>query len=118
MAESKISRELDKRLATLSPEGKVHAILLFATTGEQGRPGARRTPGQRRNAIHRVRADAEQALPEIDRVLARFGGRRLADHVNALGSLPVEATPAGIRALAASDRVKAILEDQKISLLR
>ena len=118
MAESKISPELDKRLAALSPEGKLQVLLLFATTGDEGRTGARHTPAERRKVIRRLRTEADQALPEIDRVLARFGGRRLANHVNALGSLPVEATPAGIRALAASARVEAILEDQPISLLR
>jgi hypothetical protein len=36
---------------------------------------------------------------------------------NALGSIPVETTARGIAALAASEHVKAILEDQPISLL-
>jgi hypothetical protein len=34
--------------------------------------------------------------------------------VDALGSLPVETTPAGIRALADAEGVKAILENQMV----
>jgi hypothetical protein len=56
-------------------------------------------------------------MMEIDRVLARFGGRGLAERVDALGGLPVETTPAGVRALAATEGVKAILENQTVSLL-
>jgi hypothetical protein len=56
-------------------------------------------------------------LAEIDRPLTHFGGKRLALGVNALGSVPVESTPDGITALASLDSVKAILEDQPISLL-
>jgi hypothetical protein len=55
-------------------------------------------------------------LGEIDGILERFDGKRSAD-VNALGSIPAETTARGIAALAASEHVKAILEDQPISLL-
>ena len=50
----------------------------------------------------------------VDEVLARFGGRRLSDAPDALGSLPVETTCAGIHALAECDGVSAVLEDQPI----
>jgi hypothetical protein len=63
-----------------------------------------------------VRRLARPALLSIDRILHRFRGRRLAQGADALGSISVEATPAGIEALAASEYVRAILEDQPISL--
>ena len=56
-------------------------------------------------------------MPEIDRILGETGGMRLAEHPDALGSLPVETNPDGILALSASDAVKAILEDQPVQLV-
>ena len=52
----------------------------------------------------------------VRRDLERFDGKRLAN-VDALGCIPVEITASGVLALAASEHVKAILEDQPISLL-
>ena len=52
----------------------------------------------------------------MDDILGRFDGQRFADEPDALGSIPVEATVAGIEALASSDWVKAIIEDQPIQL--
>ena len=40
--------------------------------------------------------------------------KRLTDGAGTVGTVPVETTVAGIRALAESDRVQAILEDQKL----
>jgi hypothetical protein len=45
---------------------------------------------------------------------AQSGGERLTDDVDVLGSITVETTAEGIKALAASEHVKAILEDQSI----
>ena len=118
MSHAKISPELDKRLAVLSVDDRIHAIVLLESPRDRDPEGARPTRAQRRTIMQRLRNHGEQVLPEIDSVLARFSGRRLADQVNALGSLPVETTAAGIRALAESDRVKAILEDQPVSLLK
>ena len=67
--------------------------------------------------INAVRQSAETALPDIDEVLRRFDGKRLSNNVSALGSIPVETTPAGIKALATLDQVKTILEDQPVSSL-
>ena len=64
------------------------------------------------------RKSAERALTDIDAILKRHDGRRLARRPNALGSVPVETTAAGIKALASSRWVQAILEDQPISLTR
>jgi hypothetical protein len=45
------------------------------------------------------------------------GAKRLAEHPDALGSLPVETSPDEILALSASDAVKAIHEDQPVQLV-
>jgi hypothetical protein len=113
---SKISREFSARLARLEPRQMVRAIVMLRTENASTPMGKRRSPVERKAAIERIRQTAKTALPAIDLILERFAGRRLADQVNALGSIPVEVTSAGIHALAASEHVKAILEDQSISL--
>ena len=57
-----------------------------------------------------------RCIAGISGVLELHGGRCLADAPDALGAVPVETTVAGIKALAASKHVKAILEDQPVSL--
>ncbi len=73
-----------------------------------------RTRAERQELAQAVRNLTEAVLPEIDLILAQTAGKRLAERPNALGVLPVETTPEGIRALAASSRVKTILEDQAL----
>ena len=113
---SKINREFAAQLDRFSPQQKVHAIVLLRTKDGGTAAPQRRSRGDRQATIEAIRQSAEQALEEIDGILERFDGKRLAD-VNALGSIPVETTARGIAALAASEHVKAILEDQPISLL-
>lgn len=76
----------------------------------------RQSRAERKAAIAAIRKSAEQALVEIDNILSRYEGECLSD-INAIGSIFVETTPAGIMALTISEYVKAILEDQPISLL-
>lgn len=112
----KISREFSARLARLPPRQKVRAIIMLRTEDAGAPMGKRQSPVERKATTERIRQSAETVLPAIDHILDRFGGRRLANHVNALGSIPVETTSAGIHELADSEHVKAILEDQSISL--
>src|SRR2546426_9371482 len=113
---SKISRECAARLDRYGLKQKVRAIVLLRTKETGTATTQRRSRVNRQATVEAVRQSAEQDLGEIDGILERFDGRRLAD-VNALGSIPVETTARGIAALAASEHVKAILEDQPISLL-
>ena len=115
MGAAKISPELDRRLRSLRPADRVRALLLLAIPGPGRKAGIRTTTAEREAVAREIADAADRGVPEIDRILRDHGGRRLADRVNALGSLPVETTPAGLRALAASARVKAIFEDQPIS---
>ena len=50
-------------------------------------------------------------------MLEQLGGRCLAPEVSALGSIPTEVNAKGIEALARTDFVRAILEDQPIRIL-
>jgi hypothetical protein len=110
----KISREFAARLAGSDPKHRFRAIILTGGGGEEKRRSVtRQTPRQRKKAIEEMQRAAEQALADIDDILSRFEGRRLAASPSVLGSIPVETTSAGIRALAESRWVKSIIEDQE-----
>jgi hypothetical protein len=114
--EKKISSEFATRLRHFGPEDKVYAIVLLRTADIEGSSGRRQTRTEREEMIEAMRSSAEQALGDVDDILAHFDGQRLADRPDAIGAVPVETTPAGIKALASSKWVKAILEDQSIHL--
>ena len=54
----------------------------------------------------------------VDRLLERSGGRRLGPGPDLFGAVAVEAPAAVLLALASSEHVRALLEDQPLSLLR
>ena len=87
---------------------------MLGTEGVSSLEKPPRTRAERQELAQAVRALTESALPEIDLILAPTAGKRLSDRPNALGAIPVETTPEGIHALAASSRVKTILEDQAL----
>jgi hypothetical protein len=111
---SKISREFSRRLDRLHPRDKVRAIVMLRADGNGRGAAARPSRAERQDAAERVCQEAEAALPEIDQILERFDGHRLAEHPNAIGAIPVETTVRGVIALAGADCVKTILEDQNI----
>ena len=115
--DDKISTAFRARLDRMNRQQKIRAIVVLRLADTEVTPARRQSPSQRQAMIEAMRKSAKPALAEIDSVLRHFGGKRLAPTVNALGSVPVEATPDGITALADLDSVKAILEDQSISLL-
>jgi sorbitol-specific phosphotransferase system component IIA len=114
--QEKISAGFAARLDRLGPRQKVHAIL-FLQTDIDDTSSKRQRGEERAAAIEATRRSAEQALSEVDDILARFDGQRLADRPDVLGSIPVETTTAGVKALASSEWVTAILEDQQIHLI-
>jgi beta-phosphoglucomutase-like phosphatase (HAD superfamily) len=114
----KISEEFAARLSHLDRDQKVHAIVILRTNEDGVISTRRKSREERQAAINAIRESAQSALPAIDEILERFNGKRLATGVNALGAIAVETTASGITALAASELVKAILEDQTISSLQ
>ncbi len=118
--DAKISPPLARRMHRLSAEKPLRALVMLAPEGgvAHARLRKRPAPARRARAARELKDDVEVFLPEIDRILEEHDGRRLADHVNALGVVPVLSTAAGLRALAECEHVKAILEDQPVSLLR
>jgi len=114
--QSKISREFSRRLDRLKPRDRVRAIVMLRADGNGGGGAGGRRPSvaDRRDTAEKISQAAEAALPEIDQILEKYDGRRMAEHPNAIGAIPVETTVGGVIALAGSDCVKTILEDQNI----
>ena len=113
-----ISREFAERLRRYRRDHAVRVAVVFAVAATRGE-GKRAVPRQARSEIVRqTRLAANAGLAEIDRVLEEFGGTRLVESADALGSIAVETTAAGVAALATIPGVKAILEDQPITLVR
>ena len=112
----KISPQFEARLSQLKPDEKIRAVVLLCPSDSKSQFVRRKGRNNRRALIDAVRQAAENLLPDLDKILEDFDGKRLAASVDALGAIPVETTVAGINALANSEHVKAILEDQPISL--
>ena len=110
----KISREFRLRLDRLQPRDRVRAIVMLRAEGNGGGGAGRPSRAERNDAAEKVSQAAEAALPEIDQILKKFDGRRMAEHPNAVGAIPVETTVGGVIALADADCVTTILEDQNI----
>lgn len=81
-------------------------------------PKGHQTPTQRQAAIDATIKSAQRALPAIDAVLRRHGGRRISNNPDALGTIVVETTPEGMEALKALESVDGVIEDQPVSLIR
>jgi hypothetical protein len=114
---AKISPEFSVRLAHLKPQQKIRAMVMLGVDAAGKTSGQRQARAERQAMIEQIRHAAAPALLELDDILKHYNGKRLAAGVNALGAVPIETTAAGIHALAASERVAAILEDQTLSLL-
>ncbi len=114
--ELKISPEFSDKLDRLEPKEKVRIVLmLFKSEGEKDI--RRKSRIERKNSMKSILESSKKAVPEIDKILKRYGGEKLASSPDVLGSIPVETTVAGVNALAQLKGVKAIVEDQPISLI-
>lgn len=111
--QNKISPEFATRLHSLEPQQKVRVIVLLQVDNAE-KLIARQSRESRQAAMEVIRKSAEQALDNIGEIIEDFNGQQLAEHPNVLGSIAVEITAAGVNALAASDSVKAVIEDQTI----
>lgn len=110
-----LSTSFARRLEALPPSQRVRVIVLLDVSQAVKTDRGRRTSADRSRAVESVRMQASEGLREVDQILKRCGGKRTAEQPDALGSLPVETTPAGVKALAALPVVNAVLEDQPIS---
>lgn len=109
-----ISDAFASRLARLKPHQVMRAIVMVNVAPAQKDPTRRMSSQERRDAIAAMREAVQPALVEIDELLDQFKGQRLDETISALGTVLVEATAAGIKALAQSPKIKAVMEDQSI----
>ena len=117
MHKAKLSPAFRSRLKGLGPTQKAKAVVVLATKGAASASGRRLSRAERKAALEAVRKSANAALPRIDETLELFDGQRLSAP-DVLGAIVVESNAAGIMALAESKYVKAIMEDQPISMLK
>ena len=105
----KLSNAFASRLDKAPRDSRVRVILLLGRSTKRKKRG-----GERSEQIQRVRESAAAALDEVDAILTAHEGRRIESEPSALGYVTVETTPTGIRALAQSEQIRAILEDQVV----
>ncbi len=110
----KISPEFAARLNSYPPTQKVRAIVLLKSNNNIANNSHRQTPMARKAARQAMQDSVKQSFQIVDRLIQDYNGQKLAPHPDAFGAIPLEITPPGIQALALSDAVKAIIEDQKI----
>lgn len=114
----KISPEFARRLGRLAPGALVRAVVLLGMgplpTAASGRPSKQ----QRKALGEAIRTAAAPALAEVDHLLELSGGRLLKSGPDVFGSIPVAAPASVLLDLADSEHVRAILENQPVSLLR
>jgi len=115
--QDKLSSEFARRLHHLKPGQKIRAIVMLHTENAGIPPARTSMRGKRQVIIEGIRKSTASTFPDLDRILERFNGKRLATSPDVLGCIPIETTADGINALAASEHVKTILEDQPISLI-
>lgn len=113
---NKISTEFACRLSHLAPQQKVSVIVFLQLDNLDRTVGVRLSRDERKRAMEGVRNSAKQALSYIRKIVQDFGGKQLAENPDALGSIPIEISADGVKALADSDAVKAVLEEQEIVL--
>lgn len=104
---------LESRLGQLEPHQTVRVVVMVDVAPTRKSllqvPERRMTDQERHGVVEAMREAARPALAEIDEILGRFGGKRLDESVGALGTVLVEATAEGIRALAGSPKIKAVM---------
>ncbi len=99
-----------------TPPGLVRVVLLVGDAAVNRSAQPRLGKAGRRALQARRRAQGEAAVPVIDEILSRHGGRRIGE-VTSLGTVAVETTAEGIRMLRAMPAVQDVLDDQPLTLL-
>lgn len=111
---NKISSEFACRLNNLAPQQKVSVIVLLKLDNFDNPVNCRLSRAERRAIMEGIRNSANKSLDYIRKILQDFDGKQLAESPDVLGSIPIEISVAGVKALAASEAVKAVMEEQEI----
>jgi hypothetical protein len=115
---NKLNPEFAARLDRLAPHQKVRVVVLLHSKGAGNLNGKRQSRLERQSTIQSLRESAVQSLANINEIIQHFEGKFLMDCPDALGSIPIEITAAGIDALTKSEAVKAVMENSSIHPVR
>ena len=113
----KISHEFATRLDSRNQNEMVRAVVMLEFKRTAKGTGRRASRAKRKELTEAARRSVEAVADDIAEILERFGGHRLEREIDTLGSLAIETTPAGIKALTECPQVRAIVEDQPLSLI-
>jgi hypothetical protein len=112
--QNKISSEFAARLTHLEHQQKIRVIVLLQIQDDEEPIEKRPSRIERQAKINEVRARADKALGYIDSIIQYFDGKPLVQRPYLLGAIPIEITVEGVKALAQSGIVRAVIEDQAI----
>ncbi|MEM8830305.1 MAG: hypothetical protein AAGE96_13240 [Cyanobacteria bacterium P01_G01_bin.19] len=115
-SKQKISPEFAAKLNSYPPTAKVRVIVLLQSASQQNN-SHRQNRQERKAAIQAMQDSVKKSWQIVDRLIEKYDGKKSTNQPDALGSMAIEITPSGVNALALSDAVKAIVEDQKIRFL-
>ncbi len=109
-----IDPDLDRRLRFSRPDEQLQVVVLVAAPDGVApvEPAARRK--LRGEIAAQLKEAAANLMPAIDAITRVHGGARLSESPTALGTLAVETTPAGVRALAELPTIAAVLANQEL----
>ncbi|UCE46711.1 MAG: hypothetical protein JSW47_13965 [Phycisphaerales bacterium] len=113
----KLGAEFRLRLSQAEPDDRIRAVIVLNIAPPTAARAGRLSREAKERTARRMKEVATELLPEIDSVLRDYHGKRLTEDVDVLGTISVEAPAAGLLAVARCDTVRAVLEDQDISLL-
>lgn len=99
----KISSEFAARLSRMNSGEMIRVIVFLKTETEATQ-----------NSPQEIKQIAETKLDNLRPIVTKYQGEFLNPHPNILGSIGVKITVAGVYALAESESVKMIVEDQAI----
>lgn len=109
-----ISERLIARVSEAARDQAFRVLLVLA-----GMPVSNdRSRATRQETIRLSKARGKALMPLIDELLATHGGKLLDSEPSALGTLSVETTADGVRALTKLPQIHSIIEDQNLLQLR
>ncbi len=109
-----ISPQFAARLANMKSTEPMQVVVVLDVSRGKPQGGARISVKRRKALAKKTRSIANSLLPAIDAVVEKFNGQRVSKSADSLGCIVIKLTPSGIRAVAALDDVRAVMEDQPI----
>ena len=106
-----LSQDLAAKLDRMRATDRLTLIVVAACDHADAKPRGQVGRNQR---LYAQRQAALAVMPQVARVLGKHGGTLMQTEPSALGTIVVEASPAGARAIADLPEIEAVMEDQPI----